>query len=423
MNIQKVSINKLNFADYNPRRDLQPDDEEYKKIKKSIEKFGYVEPVIVNTKDKTYKIISGHQRVKVLKDLAYKEIDCVLVSLDENDEKALNIALNKISGEWDNEKLQAVLKELKDFDQDQFFLTGFEDKEFQKLEKEFGEKHNNNKEVLDKNENFNEGKAKEEAQKKTITKKGYLYQLGNNFLLCGNSTKSDNLKILIDKIDIKNTLVFTDPPYGINIVGKDKQIGAGKLAKAKKYDEIIGDDTIETAKNNYNMCMDLKFNKFIIWGGNYFFEFLPLDKASWIVWDKRGDIESNNFGDGEIAYSSLNHPIRIYKHIWNGMSQEGKQETRVHPTQKPVKMIHNVIKSFMGKDLFNSVIDFFGGSGSTLIACNILNLPCFVVELSEIYCDVIIKRYIEYKSGKPDDVFLIDKDNKKIPWSKLVGGN
>lgn len=137
MDIQKININNLIEAKYNPRKDLKPGDNEYEKIKKSIEKFGYVEPLIVNCKNNNYfKIISGHQRYKVLKYLGYKEIDCILVSLDEKDEKALNIALNKISGEWDNKKLYELLK---DFEKDDFLLTGFDEKEFEKLEMEFSQ--------------------------------------------------------------------------------------------------------------------------------------------------------------------------------------------------------------------------------------------------------------------------------------------
>lgn len=121
MNIQKIEITKLKPAEYNPRKDLKPEDEEYQKIKKSIIEFGYVAPIIVNS-DMT--VIGGHQRLKVLKELGYNEVECVIVDLNKNKEKALNIALNKISGDWDNSKLEELLAELKETDID-LDITGF----------------------------------------------------------------------------------------------------------------------------------------------------------------------------------------------------------------------------------------------------------------------------------------------------------
>ncbi|WP_428025065.1 ParB N-terminal domain-containing protein [Arcobacter sp.] len=138
MKLEKIKIDELIFPDYNPRKKLTPEDEEYKKIKNSINKFGYVDPIIIN-EDNT--IIGGNQRGTVLKDLGYNEIDVIRLNLDKTEEKALNVALNKISGEWDNEKLYEVLK---DFGEDEFLLTGFDNQEFKDLEEEFKNFENNN---------------------------------------------------------------------------------------------------------------------------------------------------------------------------------------------------------------------------------------------------------------------------------------
>jgi ParB-like chromosome segregation protein Spo0J len=129
MNIKQIDINKLNPATYNPRKDLQPGDAEYEKLKRSIQEFGYVEPVIVNS---DFTIISGHQRYKILKDMEpyLEKIDCVVLDVDKTKEKALNIALNKISGEWDQELLKVLLKDL---DKDVLELTGFDDAEIERL--------------------------------------------------------------------------------------------------------------------------------------------------------------------------------------------------------------------------------------------------------------------------------------------------
>ena len=129
MLIEKIKISELKPAKYNPRKDLKPEDEEYQKIKKSILEFGYVEPIIVNV-DMT--VIGGHQRLKVLKDLDYTEVECVVVDLDKNQEKALNIALNKISGKWDYDKLEDVINELANIDYD-LSNTGLSDEEIEDL--------------------------------------------------------------------------------------------------------------------------------------------------------------------------------------------------------------------------------------------------------------------------------------------------
>jgi len=133
MKIEKIDINLLNSSEYNPRKDLQPEDIEYQKIKRSIKEFGYVDPIIVN-KDMT--VIGGNQRLKILKELGYKEIDCVIVDLDKTKEKALNIALNKIEGEWDLPKLKDLLQELDtgELDMD---ITGFEYTDLEKLMTQF----------------------------------------------------------------------------------------------------------------------------------------------------------------------------------------------------------------------------------------------------------------------------------------------
>ena len=125
MELKKQKIGDLKIATYNPRKELNEKDKEYQKIKNSIIEFGYVAPIIINA-DKT--VISGHQRIKVLKDLGYEEIDCIVVNFDKNKEKLLNIALNKISGEWDYQKLENIFNELENNDID-FSVTGFEEKE------------------------------------------------------------------------------------------------------------------------------------------------------------------------------------------------------------------------------------------------------------------------------------------------------
>lgn len=143
MNIQKVNIQKLKIAEYNPRKKLTPEDPEYQKLKKSILEFGYVMPIVVNS-DMT--VIGGHQGLTVLKDLGHEEVDCNIVNLNKIQEKALNLALNKIDGIWDNDKLEKILEELKEADID-LLSTGFDEKEIEKLFKESEEIINDNEEI------------------------------------------------------------------------------------------------------------------------------------------------------------------------------------------------------------------------------------------------------------------------------------
>ena len=152
MELKKQKMGDLKIATYNPRKELNEKDKEYQKIKNSIIEFGYVAPIIINA-DKT--VISGHQRIKVLKVLGYEEIDCIVVNFDKNKEKFLNIALNKISGEWDYQKLESIFNELDENNID-LLITGFDEKEINKLIKETEETMNENTEI-DLNE-FNDDK-------------------------------------------------------------------------------------------------------------------------------------------------------------------------------------------------------------------------------------------------------------------------
>lgn len=170
MKIEKIKIEKLKPAEYNPRKDLKQEDEEYQKIKKSITEFGYVAPVIVNS---NMTVIGGHQRLKILKELGYIDVECVIVDLDPNKEKALNIALNKISGDWDNDKLEELLSELKQTDID-MDVTGFS----------FDEVENILKETLDSKEDDFEVEETLNEIEQPVTKLGDVWILGKHRLMC-----------------------------------------------------------------------------------------------------------------------------------------------------------------------------------------------------------------------------------------------
>ena len=188
-------------------------------------------------------------------------------------------------------------------------------------------------------------------------------------------------------------LVLTDPPYGISVVGGDKafgKVGGGNIVESHLYSTIIGDDTTETSQANYEIVKELSKNQ-IIFGGNYFTDFLSPSRC-WVVWDKQN---TGNFADAELAWTSFDKGVRLYHFLWNGLCREGSRKvegkTRVHPTQKPVGLMANIIKDFSEDGA--SVLDCFGGSGSTLIACEQTNRNCYMMELDPHYVDVIIARW------------------------------
>ena len=222
----------------------------------------------------------------------------------------------------------------------------------------------------------------------TICQEGDVWQLGEHRLMCGDSTKAEDVARLMD--GEKAQLALTDPPYGISVVNKEGTIGKENLCSAGVYSPVIGDDTTDTAEQSYKILCSFA-ERLIIWGGNYFTKFLPFSDG-WIIWDKRNDSGiRNNFADGEMAWCSFHTPVRIYHQLWAGMIKEGEHEKRVHPTQKPVRMLSEILRDFSKEG--SKILDLFGGSGSTLIAAEQLGRKCYMMELDPHYCDVIIARW------------------------------
>lgn len=390
MNIQKISIEKLKPADYNPRKDLKPEDEEYQKIKKSILEFGYVDPVIVNT-DMT--VIGGHQRLKVLKDLGYTVIECNVVDLDKNKEKALNIALNKITGEWDNQKLEDLLAELKEADFD-LSTTGFT----------FDEVDNMLKDITgSKEDDFDLDQALEEIDE-PITKPGDIWILGKNKLMCGDSTIKESVNKLMN--NEKADFILTDPPYNVDYEGKTAEalkIQNDHMENNKFYEFLESAfknmyDAIKDGGSIYVFHADTE-------GLNFRNAFLNagFKLAQCLVWVK------NTFVMGRQDYQWRHEPI-LYgwkEGAGHYFINDRKQSTVLefdkptrnaeHPTMKPVDLLVYLIKNSCKQD--ELILDLFGGSGSTLIAAEQIQRRCYLMELDPKYCDVIVKRW-ETLTGK-----------------------
>ena len=376
-------MNKTNIV-YKETKDLIPyannprlNDNAVDAVAASIKEFGFKVPIVVDSEN---VIINGHTRLKAAHKLGLKQVPCIVADdLTPEQVKAFRLADNKTSelAEWDMDKLDIELGEIPDIDMSAF---GF-DIEIDDIEEVPEVKEDEAPEVKD-----GEPKAK----------LGDIYQLGNHRLMCGDSTKQEDVDKLMN--GVKADLVFTDPPYGINVVSDNGEVGANfGVAKKGNYSKVIADDTTDTAKKSYEILKTI-CNKLILWGGNYFIDFLePSD--GWLIWDKRVDSGiKNTFADGEMAYCNFHTPVRIYHQLWNGMIREGEKDKRVHPTQKPIKMLSEILQDFSKEN--ETILDVFGGSGSTLIACEQLNRKCYMMELDPHYIDVIIERWENFTGQK-----------------------
>ncbi|MBR3000302.1 MAG: DNA modification methylase [Oscillospiraceae bacterium] len=384
MNIEKKNVKDLLPADYNPRKDLQPGDPEYEKLKRSIEQFGYVEPVIWNKQ--TGRVVGGHQRLKVLIDSGITEVDVVVVDMNTEKEKALNIALNKISGEWDTDKLALVIADLQGADFD-VSLTDFDPEELDDLFRD---------DVKDgvKEDDFD---VEAELQKPVFSKAGDLWMLGEHRLFCGDSTKSETYELLMNGKHAQ--LVVTDPPYNVDYKGTAGKIKNDKMAEdqfeqfllaaySQMYESMTDDASIYVFHSDSH---GLAFRKAFEEAGFYL--------SGCCIWKKQSLVL------GRSPYQWQHEPVlfgwkKKGKHQW----YTGRKESTIwefdkpkknadHPTMKPVALVaYPIMNSTMTGCL---VLDPFGGSGSTLIACEQTGRTCYTVELDEKFCDVIVKRYID----------------------------
>lgn len=405
MDFKKLAIDDLIPASYNPRKKLKPGDSEFEKIKNSISEFGYVDPVIVN-RDLT--VIGGHQRITVLKTLGYTEIDCVIIDVDKTKEKALNIALNKISGEWNNELLADLIADLQTVDYDIGF-TGFDPPEIDEL---FNEVHD--KDI--KEDDFDVDK---ELTEPSITQKGDVWLLGRHRLICGDSTDPEIYQVLMN--GQKANLIVTDPPYNVNYSSQAGSIKNDNMKDQEFYNFLFQAFTnmaahLERAASIYVFHADTEgynFRKAFKDAGFYL--------SGVCIWAKQSLVL------GRSPYQWKHEPIlfgwlKDGKHNWYSDRKQSTiwnfdrpSKNALHPTMKPVSLCAYPIQNSSMSNCI--VLDPFGGSGSTLIACEQTNRICYTIELDEKYSDVIVKRYIE-QVGSDKNVLLI-RDGETIAFSDV----
>ena len=407
MLIEKIRTERLIPADYNPRKDLRPGDPEYEKLKRSLEEFGYVEPVIWNKT--TSHVVGGHQRLKVLLDMGITEVECVVVEMDAEKEKALNVALNKISGDWDKEKLALLIADLQGVDFD-VSLTGFDLGEIDDLFKD------SLKDGI-KDDDFD---VDAELQKPALTKPGDVWLLGRHRLVCGDSTKADTFTALMDG-KLAN-LVVTDPPYNVNYEGAAGKIKNDNMGNEAFYDFLLA------AFTNTEAAMAQDASIYIFHadteGLNFrkAFSDAGFQLSGCCIWKKPSLVL------GRSPYQWQHEPVlfgwkKKGKHNWYTDRKqttiwefEKPKKNADHPTMKPIALVAYPI---MNSSLTNCIVlDPFGGSGSTLIACEQSDRICFTIELDEKYCDVIVKRYLE-QVGSADGVSVI-RDGVTMKYAEVT---
>lgn len=363
-NIVTMPIKDIHPYEGNPRIN----DDAVEAVAASIREFGFRNPIIV---DKDMVIIAGHTRYKAAKSMKMKEVP-VIVADDLSDEqvRAYRLADNKTGelAEWNFDMLDSELAEIADIDMSQF---GFDPSEIEDALTNSGE--------------IVEDDFDAEPPEEPVTKRGDIYRLGDHILMCGDSTlEADVSKLMQGE---KADMVFTDPPYGMNAVSK-----SGVLSKTYGSD-IMNDDSNEVAIAAFKLSQSTFPNaKHVWWGANYYTECLPSAEC-WIVWDKNNGMSDQT--DCELAWTNFRSVVRQF-------TLASEKTNRVHPTQKPIKLIGEIFNRFDSKKEIKSILDLFGGSGSTLIACEQTGRRCRMMELDPHYCDVIVRRWEEFTGKKAE---------------------
>ena len=349
----------------------------------SIKEWGWTNPILV---DVDGQIIAGHGRLEAARMLKVTEVPVMVADgWTEAQKRAYVIADNKLAlnSDWDTKLLSYEFDDLKEmgFDLD---LTGFTLDEISALS------------PVEVKEGLTDEDAVPDVPEEPKTRLGDIYQLGNHRLMCGDSTSIDAVESLVDnaKIDI----CYTDPPYGINEKG-DRTARKTGLAKNHNFKDFK-DDTIDYAVEAYQIVEGvLQVPRQVWWGANYYCHALP-QSNNWFVWDKRVENKmSDTQSDCELAWvKSKWSSVRIFRHLWKGFNKASERnQPRVHPTQKPVALAEWSFDYF--KEV-STVLDLFGGSGSTLIACEKTNRTCYMMEFEPHYCDVIVKRWEDFTGKK-----------------------
>lgn len=396
--MQLVSIAKLVPYQNNARTHSPA---QIQKLRSSLREFGFVNPVII---DRDYNVIAGHGRIVAAREEGITEVPCVFVDhLTEAQKKAYILADNRMAMDagWDEELLRVELEALEGMGFD-LGMTGFDEKELAELFP--------NEEA--KEDDFD---VEAELQRPTFTKSGDVWTLGRHRLVCGDSTKEETYAVLMD--GVKANLVITDPPYNVNYEGSAGKIKNDNMANDKFYEFLLAafknmESVMASDASIYVFHADtegLNFRRAFADAGFYL--------SGCCIWKKQSLVL------GRSPYQWQHEPV-LYGWKKNGKHQwyTGRKETTIwefdkpkkngdHPTMKPIPLLAYPIGN---SSMANSVVlDPFGGSGSTLIACEQTDRICRAIELDEKFCDVIVNRYIEQVGSSDGVTVLRDRQTHK----------
>lgn len=394
MQIIEKKISELKPYEKNPRKN----DNAVDYVAKSIEQFGFRVPIVI---DSNKIVVCGHTRLKAAKKLGIKSVPCVIADdLTDEQIKAFRLADNKTAefSEWDFDLLNQELDGIFDIDMSDF---GFDSMDLDS---------DGEKEIIE------DEPPEIDENSETICKLGDIWQLGNHRLMCGDSTDREQVERLMN--GEKADMVFTDPPYNVAIGSKNAFLNSiqpsGRCCEDIANDKGMTDEEIgqklwkpvfENLRDYAKDCCSIYVT--MPQGGSHM---MMMISESWqvkheLIWVK----SQPTFSMGRLDYDYQHEPIcygwnknhvfygkgKFNKSIWN---IEKPRESKLHPTMKPIELISNaILNSSKENDL---ITDFFGGSGSTLIACEQIDRKCYMMELSEKYCDVIIKRWENFTGKK-----------------------
>jgi DNA modification methylase len=423
MKREKMSIEQIEFAPYNPRKIKS---EELKKLKNSIKTYECYEPIIVNSR--TSHVVGGNQRLRALIELGYKEVDVVIVDLSLDQEKVFNIGLNKISGEWDEDKLAVLLEELQKMPDLDVDLTGFDSSEISQLLDSYHE--------AKEDDNFDFEAAVDSIKESTV-QTGDLIELGPHRILCGDSSNPEHIKLLLG--DEKVNLLNCDPPYNVSYYGGNRPHAHARPKKHKLWNRIYADNFSQEDYEKWLKNIFSNINPYFakgapiyVWNGHRQFGpmYLMLTELGFhvscvLTWKK--ERFSIGFGDYNQASEFCLYGWKKDNggHAWYGPTNESTiwevhrdpTKTYLHPTQKPIALAQRAIQNSSKRG--DLVLDTFLGSGSTLIAADSLGRRCFGIEIDPRYCQAIIKRYVAFVGRDKVSQELVqkymreDSDDKK----------
>lgn len=384
--------------------------EQLAKLRSSLREFGFINPVII---DRDYNIIAGHGRVLAAKEEGIREVPCVFVDyLTEAHKKAYILADNRMALDagWDEELLRIEIESLQGEDFD-VSLTGFEEQELADLFAIEGDK-------AAKDDDFDLSAALEKA---SFVERGDLWIVGRHRLLCGDATRTEDVERLMD--GKKANLIVTDPPYGVSFKSSDGLTIQNDSMKDEEFYIFLLTafqcmaEHLENGGSSYVFHADtegLNFRKAFIDAGFHL--------AGVCIWVK------NSLVLGRSDYQWQHEPVLFGwkkggKHSWYSdrrqttiWNYDKPKRNKNHPTSKPLDLLGYPICNSSQENAI--VLDSFGGSGSTLMACEQLNRICHMMELDEKYASVILRRYVE-DTGDKENVYVI-RGNEQIPYSALV---